>query len=355
MTITEKFRKAFFSKYNGSSALVLSGSNRFYLTHFSSSEGAVLITPSENYLIVDFRYFEMAKRKNTGYKVVLADRRILDVVKNICDKEDIKSIVVEDEYLTVSQNKGLKKLFEGFDINYFGSFISELRAVKTKEEIDLIKASQQLTDEVFSHMLSFLKKGLTENEVAAEIEYYFKKNGAETAFNTIAVSGKKSSLPHGQPENVILTENSFLTLDFGAKLDGYCSDMTRTVVIGRADDEMKEIYNIVLNAQKSALENIKAGILGSSADAYARDYIKSFGYGDSFGHSTGHGLGIDVHEFPSFSPNFNKPIGENAVLSVEPGIYLEGKFGVRIEDIVVLKEDGIENLTNSDKNMIEID
>lgn len=355
MTITDRFFNAFREKFDNSAALILSECNRFYLSRFSSSDGAILITENERYIVVDFRYYEMAKNKNTGYKVILADKRILDVVKDLCDKEKVKRIVVEDDYLTVMQNKRLSELFMGIEINYFGSFLNELRAVKTEEEIKLIKASQSLTDHAFSHLLNFLNSTLTENEVAAELEYYMKKNGAETAFKTIAVSGKKSALPHGEPENTVLTKNSFLTLDFGAKLDGYCSDMTRTVVIGKADEEMRSVYNIVLEAQKKALSSVSENVLGSVVDSYARNHISNFGYAQCFGHSTGHGLGIEVHESPSFSPNFNKPIPKNAVLSVEPGIYLEGKFGVRIEDIVVVKENGSENLTLSDKNMIEID
>ncbi len=354
MTVIEKFTAAYLEKFSGSAAIILSESNRFYLSRFSSSDGAILITPNERYLIVDFRYYEMAKNKNTEYNVVLADKRIIEVVKDLCEKENIQSVTVEDDYLTVIENKRLTELFDGFEINYFGSFINELRAVKTEEEIKLIKTSQNLTDAAFDYLLEILRVGLTENEVAAELEYFMKKNGAETAFKTIAVSGKKSALPHGEPSNTVLTENSFLTLDFGAKLDGYCSDMTRTVVIGKANDEMKSIYNTVLEAQKKALSKISANVLGSVVDSLARNHISDAGYAKCFGHSTGHGIGIDVHETPSFSPNFNKPIPLNAVLSVEPGIYLEGKFGVRIEDIVVVRENGYENLTSSDKKMIEI-
>lgn len=354
MTISERFRKNFFDTFDGCSALVLSASNRFYITRFSSSDGAVLITPDENYLIVDFRYYEMAKNSCLGFKVVLADKGILKTVKEICDKDCVNNLVLEDNFLTVSQNDKIVQLFDEFSLHYFGDFIEKLRAVKSLEEIKLIKESQKLTDEVFSHILSFIRCGITENEVAAEIEYFFKKNGAEPAFKTIAVSGKKSACPHGEPSNVLLTENSFLTMDFGAKLDGYCADMTRTVVLGKADTEMKEMYETVLQAQKNALMKIKSGVLGCEVDFAARDYISQKGYGHAFGHATGHGLGIDVHESPSFSINYKLPILKNSVLSVEPGVYLEGKYGVRIEDIVVINDNGLENLTQSNKNLIEI-
>ena len=185
-------------------------------------------------------------------------------------------------------------------------------------------------------------------------ESFIRKNGGEPAFGTIAVSGANSSLPHGHPSDIKLEKNSFLTMDFGARLDGYCSDMTRTVVMGRADDEMKNIYNIVLEAQQKAIDVVKADVFGSTVDKAARDYIASNGYGACFGHSTGHGLGIDVHEYPSFSPKFDFPVSENSVLSVEPGIYIPGLYGVRIEDLVVIKDKNVHNLTKSPKNLIEI-
>lgn len=354
MNTVDKFTKAFYEKFDNSAAVILSESNRLYLTGFSSSDGAVFVTPSEKYLVVDFRYYEMARSKVKGFKVILAQRGILSEVKKISETENIKRLVFEDDYLTVSHDKAIKKLFDKFEILYFEDLLKLLRAEKTPEEIEKIKVSQRLTDEAFSHLLNLLSPNMTENDVASEIEYYFKKNGAETAFKTIAVSGANSSLPHGVPSDKKLALNSFLTLDFGAKLDGYASDMTRTVVIGKATPEMKEIYDIVLAAQLNALDAVKAGKTGSEIDAAARDLISLKGYGDCFGHSTGHGLGIDVHEYPSFSPKFDFSIPENSVMSVEPGIYIEGKFGVRIEDIVVVKREKCEILTLSDKNLIEI-
>lgn len=354
MTILERFRSNFFNSFEGSSALILSPSNRLYISRFSSSDGAILITPSENYLIVDFRYFEMAKNGSSDFTIVLAERGILKAVKDICDKSCVNSLILEDNFLTVSQNTRISQIFDGYSLKYFGDFIEKLRTVKTLEEIEMIKKCQKLTDDAFSHIINYIRRGITENDVAAEIEHFFKKNGAEPAFKTIAVSGSKSACPHGEPSSVLLTENSFFTMDFGAKLDGYCADMTRTVVLGKADEKMKEIYGIVLQAQKNAIAKIKSNVLGSEVDHAARDYISQKGYGHTFGHSTGHGLGIDVHETPSFSLNYKQHILKNSVLSVEPGIYIEGKYGVRIEDIVIVNDDGCENLTHSDKKLIEI-
>ena len=353
MTIIERFREAFFTSHSGA-ALVISPSNRLYLTQFSSSDGAVLVTENDNYLIVDFRYYEMAKEKCNDFKVILSEKGLLKTVKDLCNDIGVKTIFVEDNYLTVSQNKRVFEVLENLNVLYLGDLIENLRVIKTADEIRKIKESQKLTDAAYSRVLEILRVGITENDVAAEIEYFFRKNGAEAAFKTIAVSGKKSSCPHGEPTDALLTENSFLTMDFGAKLDGYCSDMTRTVVLGKCNDEMREIYDIVYTAQHKALEVIKKDVLGNEVDFAARDYISQKGYSEAFGHSTGHALGIDVHEMPSFSMNYKKSIPENSVLSVEPGIYLEGKYGVRIEDIVVITANGYENLTKSDKKLIEI-
>ncbi len=354
MSITENFRKKYFDTFEGAS-LVLSEANRLYLSQLHSSDGAILITKNNSYLIVDFRYYEIAKATAKDFNVVLAEKGLLTEAKNLCEREGIKSLTIEDDYVTVNMDKRIKTLFEGFEFSYFGDLISKMREVKTQWEIDKIIKAQEITDAAFEHILGFIHKGLTENEVAIELDSFMRGCGAqESAFRTICVSGKKSSLPHGEPSNDVLSENSFLTMDFGARFDGYCSDMTRTVVVGRASDEMKRVYDIVLSAQKSALDKVKAGVLGKVVDFAARSIISDAGFGENFGHSTGHGLGIDVHESPSFSPNYSHSIPQNSVLSVEPGIYIENKFGVRIEDIVVVQEKNALNLTKSDKKLIEI-
>ncbi|MBR6633639.1 MAG: aminopeptidase P family protein [Clostridia bacterium] len=352
--IIEKFRNKFFESFEGA-ALILSEANRFYLTGLESSDGAVLVTKNESYLILDFRYYEIAKATVSDFEVILAQRSLLTEAKEICIRERIKALTIEDDYVTLAMSRRISEVFDGFAINNFESLLSEMRAVKTEEEIRKIKKSQELTDSAFEHILYFIRPGITECDVATELDFYMRKNGAQSsAFKTISVSGKKSSLPHGEPGNMPLTVNSFLTMDFGARLDGYCSDMTRTVVLGRADEEMRKIYAIVLDAQQAALAKIHAGILGYQVDAAARDIISKNGYGDNFGHSTGHGLGIEVHERPSFSPSFKEPIPENSVMSIEPGIYIENKYGVRIEDIAVVGKTGAQNLTKSDKNLIEL-
>lgn len=355
MLTVDRFTKEFFIDRQNTAVLVLSETNRFYFTGFESSDGAVLLFKDARYLIVDFRYYEVAKSSVEGYSVILAERSILQIVTELCKTHSVSTVYIEDDFVTLSLSKKIEKQLDGINIECLGDTISKMRAVKTDSEIKAIKKAQELTDATFDHIINFIHRGLTENDVASEIDYYMRKHGAQgTAFKTICVSGKKSSLPHGEPSNLVLTEDSFLTMDFGARLDGYCADMTRTVVVGRADENMKMVYNTVLEAQLAALKVISAGVKGSVVDFAARDVINRAGYEKCFGHSTGHGLGIEVHESPSFSPRYTESIPMNAVLSVEPGIYIEDKYGVRIEDIVVVGEDKAVNLTGSIKNLIEI-
>ena len=357
MNNCENFIQKFFKdKKTSDAVLITSFSNRFYLTHFSSSDGFVLATKEEVYLAVDFRYYEMAKKKvKPPFKVVLVEGRYSETLKEIVKKHNVSNLWIEDKSLSISELDFYKKIFPKVQFLYVSAFFETLRSIKTLEELEFIKKAQEITDNAFSHILNFISDKKTESEVALELEYFMRKQGADgIAFDTIAVSGKKSSLPHGTPSHVLLQKDAFLTMDLGAKYNGYCADMTRTVVLGRANDEMKRVYDTVLNAQKLALDKIRAGVLGSEVDKGAREYIYSHGYEGCFGHSTGHGLGIDVHEMPSFSPSYNKIIEKGCVLSVEPGIYIEDKFGVRIEDIVYVTDDGYENLTKSSKELIEI-
>ena len=222
---------------------------------------------------------------------------------------------------------------------------------------DLIAKAQEITDLAFSHILNFISPNVTEREVALELEFFMRKQGSEgVAFPTIAVSGPASSRPHGVPSDVPLRQG-FLTMDFGAKIDGYCADMTRTVVIGKADEEMKRLYATVLSAQEAALSEIHEGMRCRDADEIARSIIRNAGYGEAFGHSLGHGVGMLVHEKPNLSPRAdeNSRLEAGNVVTVEPGIYLEGRFGCRIEDMIAINADGsVHNFTKSPKHLIEI-
>ncbi len=359
MTRIEKIRSGILGK--GDAILITSDSNRFYASGFASSAGFMLISQNEAVLYLDFRYCEMAKlakekgELQNGIEVVLAEKKRKEYICDFVKRCGVKTLLFEDGNLTYSEYISLKNETAGAcEIKSAGDIIESCRAVKDESEIERIKKAQSITDKAFSHILGYITPNVTEMDIALELEFFMRKNGAEdVAFDTICVSGAKSSLPHGRPENVKLGKG-FLTMDFGAKYEGYCADMTRTVCIGNPTPEMKKVYDTVLEAQNRAFSEIFAGTLGNRVDSAARDYIYSSGYRGCFGHSLGHSLGIDVHESPNFSPNYCIEIPENAVLSVEPGIYIEGQFGVRIEDIVKISAFGFENLTESTKELIII-
>ncbi len=359
MSHIEKIRKAI--KAKGDALIITSDSNRFYASGFNSSAGFMLISECEAVLYLDFRYYEMAVLKNNahklqpGLKIVLIEKKRKEYITEFIENNKVKRLLCEDKSLTVAEFNTLKSEISGFcELCFIGNSIEECRYSKDDEELSKIRKAQEITDKAFSHILGFLSSDVTETGVALEIESFMRRNGADcAAFETISVSGTKSSLPHGRPENIKLSKG-FLTMDFGARVEGYCSDMTRTVCIGKPTDEMIRVYNTVLEAQKRALTEIFEGCVGKKVDAAARDFIYSCGYKGCFGHSTGHSLGIDVHEMPGFSPSCDMEIPKNVVISVEPGIYIEGKFGVRIEDIVNVTEFSYENFTKSSKDLIII-
>ncbi len=338
-------------------AVFFNETDKLWLTGFYTTDGIVIVDGEKTLLACDMRYFEAASLKKSAgelqpdVSVVLLDDGVFGAFERYAHA---KRVAFDSKQLTVST---LERLKSRFDCEFVGipDITAEFRAVKSPVEIEYIKKAQSITDGAFKHILGYIKPGVTETDIAAELEYYMKKQGADgPAFETIAVSGSKSSMPHGVPSDVKLTENSFLTMDFGAKYNGYCSDMTRTVVLGRADAEMKRVYNTVLEAQTAAIAAIKGGVLGCEVDKIARDIIDRAGYVGCFGHSLGHSLGIEIHESPRFSPKYNLPCPKNSVITVEPGIYITGKYGVRIEDMVLLDTDGCVNLTHSPKELIEL-
>ncbi|MBQ9940673.1 MAG: aminopeptidase P family protein [Clostridia bacterium] len=339
--------------------LIQNPKNRRYLSGFSSSDGMLLIA-DKPYLILDFRYVGAARIKKSqgiipdNIEIIMPQKSFIDQVRDILESKGIDTLFFEDDYLSFREYSRLKEKLAPIQLLPLGNAVNELRKIKSPAELEKIKSAQKITDLAFEHILNFINPDSTETEIAAELEHFMALRGACPAFDTICVSGIKSSLPHGVPENIRLTNNSFLTMDFGACVDGYCSDMTRTVVIGKADSKMKEIYNIVLKAQSAAFSIIKGGIDGKVCDSAARDVIYNAGYQGCFGHSLGHSLGLDIHESPNFSPSNPSPVPSGCVLSVEPGIYIDGLYGVRIEDIVYLTDDGFINLTKSTKELIEI-
>lgn len=336
--------------------IVLDELNARYLSDFAFTDGNLCISHNEALLITDFRYYEAAiEAANAGFKV-LSPKSKVEVFQKFITDNNVKKIGFEGGSVTYNVYKSYKDKYPELDFVSIDGMIEDLRRVKTPEEIKKMQAAQDITDKAFSQVLKVLTPEMTEIDVAAELEYAMRKLGADgTAFDTIAVSGKASSVPHGTPRNVKL-ERGFLTMDFGARLDGYLSDMTRTVVIGKADDVMKKLYNTVLTAQVKAIEFLRVGVDAGEADKVARDIINAHPeFKGTFGHSLGHSIGLFVHEQPGLSPkSFGTKLFAGQVTSVEPGIYLFGKYGCRIEDMVAILENEIHNFTNSPKELIEI-
>ena len=355
MNRLEKFQNAL-SAIGADGALISSEVNQLYLSDFHFSDGYVLVTENEAFLITDSRYIEAARGAVKHMTVVLADG-MYDTVKKLVSDNGISTLAIEDDSMSLSEHKRFSELLPCKLVAGASAALEDLRAVKDADEIDRMNEAQKITDAAFTHILDYITPDRTEKDVALELEFYMRKIGADgIAFDTIAVSGTASSLPHGVPRDVKL-EKGFLTMDFGAKYRGYCSDMTRTVSIGRATDEMKLIYNTVLSAQLKALESMTGGMACRDADSLARDVIREAGFGSNFGHGLGHGVGMLIHEFPRLSPKASPTtvLTPGYVVTVEPGIYLEGKFGCRIEDMVYIDEDGsVKNFTKSPKELIEL-
>lgn len=357
MTHLERFQSSL-RRLGAQSALISSEINQRYLSGFQFSDGYILVTQAEAYLLTDSRYIEAARAEVKDFSVILSSGGMLGSLKKLISDLRLYEIVIEEDELSCSLLKKFSETLSGIEINFGASdILRSLREIKTEAEIAKIAEAQALTDEAFSHILEFLSPHCTEKEVALELEFFMRKRGAEgVAFDTIAVSGKASSLPHGVPSDIPL-QQGFLTMDFGAKVDGYCSDMTRTVVIGHADEDMRLVYDTVLRAQTTALSVIRGGVSCFDADSAARDVIRQAGFGEYFGHSLGHGVGMFIHESPSLSPKADpsKPLVAGNVVTVEPGIYLEGKYGCRIEDMIAIRQDGsLYNFTMSTKELIEI-
>lgn len=334
--------------------LVFTPVNRRYLTGFPSSLGFLLITKSKNILFVDSRYFEAAQDNAKDVKVVLL-KNIYEQLNEVLNKENIKKLYIETEN-EISLYKSLK---ERLDVKVVPSDslserLLDLRSVKTKQELENIITAQRIAEKAFDDILDFIKEGVTEKQIAATLDYKMLCYGAEKpSFDSIVVSGANSSMPHGVPSDKKIEKGDFITMDFGAMYQGYCSDMTRTVCVGFATDEMKKVYNTVLLAQKTSETLVTAGADCAEVDKGARDVIENAGYGEFFGHGTGHGIGLFVHEKPNISPKSkNIKLRAGQIISNEPGIYLPKKFGVRIEDMLFVKKNGCKNLTKTPKDLI---
>ena len=342
-------------------ALISSPLNQRYLTAFDYQDGYILVTKTDAFLLADFRYIEAAQRAlgGTEFTVIRPCGSMLIELSSLLEECGAKTLLIEEEAVSCAELEKYKKAF-GDNLGIFSgasAILSKMREIKSADELMKINEAQKITDAAFEHILKVMTPSMTEIEVALELEFFMRKNGAEgVAFDTIAVSGSASSMPHGVPRNKKL-ERGFLTMDFGAKYEGYCADMTRTVVIGKADGEMKRLYNTVLRAQCAAIEAYSEGASCFMLDKCARDIINGAGYEGCFGHSLGHGVGMLVHEDPRLSPaaKGDSCLKRGNVTSVEPGIYIPEKYGCRIEDMVAINEDGsIRNFTKSPKHLIEL-
>lgn len=334
--------------------LITSMVNRRYATGFPSSAGAAVITKDTSYFFTDSRYIEAAGKKIEGMEIELTDSKTTysDKISGVITKHGIKSLGVEDETLSHAEFLKYESRLPALLVPA-QSVLSAIRMIKDEEEIDKLIKAQRLAEKAFENVIGSIKSGVTEKEIASELIYNMLRLGADNiSFDPIVVAGEKSSLPHGVPGNNRICEGSFVTLDFGCMLDGYCSDMTRTVAVGKISDEMKKVYDTVLEAQKRGIEAAREGVTGAEVDGAARAYIDSAGYGAYFGHGFGHGLGMEVHESPTASPSGNTPLPEGSVISAEPGIYIPGRFGVRIEDVIVIRKNGCENITNTTKELM---
>lgn len=331
--------------------------NLRYFTGFTGTTGMALATKEGNFFFSDFRYKEQGTKQveANGFTFVEVGRNSLDKVKELIDKFGIKKLGFEDLNMTFSYYKKIEELFK-VELVQLGSVLSNQRLIKKDFEIENIKKAIEVSDIAFEETIEIVKAGMSEKEVAAYLEYIQRKLGAEDrSFNTIVASGYRSALPHGVASDKKIGNNELVTTDFGAYYNGYVSDMTRTFFVGdKIEDKQREIYNIVLEANLLAIKHIKAGIKGSDLDKIARDYIASKGYGDNFGHGLGHGIGLEIHEAPTVSPLGDIILEENMLITIEPGIYIEGYSGVRIEDDVIVKRDGCEVLNKTSKELLMI-
>lgn len=339
-------------------ALISAPRNQYYLSGFPFEDGYLLLFADEALLLTDSRYVEAAEKGTDPAFEVLCPKKMFETVAERLAAHGVTTLYVEEKHLTLADKAHMEERLPGVTLAGGASaWLGELRIQKDEKELAAMAAAQRITDAAFAHILNYIKPGLREIDVALELEFFMRKNGADgIAFQTIAVSGNASSLPHGVPRDCPL-EKGFLTMDFGARYGGYCSDMTRTVVLGKADAEMKKVYNTVLTAQRAALKEAHAGVSCRYLDGVARTIIDEAGYRGRFGHSLGHGVGLDIHESPRLSPAAPETdvLLPGHVVTFEPGIYLPGLYGCRIEDMAAVRADGtLLNFTSSEKEMIEL-
>lgn len=335
--------------------LVTSPFNRMYLTGFTGSAGYVVITKEQAILLTDFRYEQQAQAQTKVYEVRRHAVQPIETINETLNSLQVKKLGFEQHVLSYENFIAYRETFAGIDLMPTRHLVEHLRGFKDSGELQRIRKAIDITERAFAHILGVLKPGITERDVAAELEYVMRKNGAvSSAYSSIVASGERSALPHGLASDKAIGMNEFVTLDFGASYEGYCSDLTRTVFIGTPTARHKEIYAAVLEANQTTLTGLKPGMSAKEADSLGRDVIMQRGYGEYFGHGLGHAFGLEIHEPARFSQTSEDVLLPGMVMTVEPGIYIPGFGGVRIEDDIFVTDTGIEVLTKSSKELIAL-
>lgn len=332
--------------------LVTSAHSRRYLTGFTGTAGFAVITADEAFFITDFRYTEQANTQIEGYEIIEQKSTLIEAVVQLVEEKQLTKLGFEQDAMTYAEYDRYASSLKAELVPTSG-LVEKIRLIKTEDELTIIKQACKIADDAYEHILTYIQPGMTELDVSNELEFFMRKQGAtSSSFDIIVASGTRSALPHGVATDKVIETGDFVTLDFGAYYNGYVSDVTRTLAVGEPSDKLKEIYQVVLDSQLLALEKIKPGMTGKEADAISRDYIASKGYGEAFGHSLGHGIGLEVHEGPGLSSRSDVVLEPGMVITIEPGIYLPGIGGVRIEDDALVTETGVEKLTHTSKELV---
>ena len=342
--------------YGIDAVLITCAPNRFYASGFASTgtDGVAFVTRDQTYYFTDFRYIEAANAQVTDAVIEMtkSGRGYLTLLNEAIEKHHLQRVGYEDAYMTVAEYHLYRDKLN-CELVPATELLTHLRMVKDPNELKNLIAAQRIAEKALEEIYNDIRVGVTEKEIAAKLTYLMLHYGAENmSFDPIVVSGANGSMPHGVPGEKTIAAGDFITMDFGCIYQGYCSDMTRTVAVGHVTEEMDKVYHTVLRAQLSGIERARAGVSGRDIDAAARNVIAAAGYGEYFGHSFGHGVGVEIHEAPNASPNNREAMPAGAVISAEPGIYLPGRFGVRIEDVIVLRENGCDNMTKAGKKLL---
>lgn len=347
----EKIRKQLVEQ-NVDGIILTNTYNIRYMTGFTGTSGVAIISKEDAVFVTDFRYTEQAAKQIKDFRIAQHKATIIEEIAEQIKLMGIKTLAFEKENVSYAQFLLYDKYIQA-ELVGVANVVEEIRMIKTAAEVEIIKVACNIADAAFEHIINYIKPGLTELQVSNELEFFMRQQGAtESSFDTIVASGLRSALPHGVATDKIIEKGDFVTLDYGALYNGYVSDTTRTLAVGEPSEKLKEIYDVVLQAQLIGVKEFRPGITGIEADAVVRDYIKEHGYGEAFGHSTGHGIGLEVHEGPGLSHRSNKILEAGMTVTCEPGIYLPGIGGVRIEDDILITAEGNEVLTHATKELI---